>query len=83
MPVKGKSPVIDPMFMNACRVIQEAIPTVAIFAKLSLILLAKAKQRQAKNKKSTTKKAAPINPSSSATTAKMESEMGSGKNPNF
>src|SRR3989338_2457631 len=83
MPAKGNMPVIDPIFTNAWSTIHRVIPMSANLANGSPILFATIKLLHANRRNKRMRNAAPKNPVSSANTAKMESEMGSGSTPNF
>ena len=75
MPVKGIIPIIAPIFIKACKIIQELIPPATSLLNLSLQELAILKPRQKNIRKSKIKIKLPINPVSSAKIAKIESEI--------
>ena len=66
MPLIGKIPIMDPIFMKACNIIQNPMPQAINLLEGSSIFLIIEKTRWAKNKNKPTSRAHPINPVSSA-----------------
>lgn len=83
IPDRGSTPSMAPMFTNAWAVIIITSPTIMSLPNGSEILEAIFSPRVAKNTKRIMSTVAPVNPNSSASTAKIESPIGSGKKLNF
>ena len=82
-PVKGIRPNIDDMLINDWAVTSITIPRVRSLPKESLILEEILIPQRASTANKITSRLEPIKPNSSATTAKMESPIASGRKLNF
>ena len=83
MPVIGTRLATTAMFTHAWNTSQVVIPAASNEPVASFARSAIAMPRYARTKKSTMTASVPASPSSSPSTAKMESVYGAGRNPNF